>query len=63
MDGHEVLHIAVLSSTIMGAAGLALLVLWPVIFETRPAPTTIAALVASVALAGLLFLVEWLVVH
>ncbi len=47
----------------MGAAGLALLVLWPVIFETRPAPTTIAALVASVALAGLLFLVEWLVVH
>jgi hypothetical protein len=60
---HKLLHIAVLSSTIMGAAGLALLALWPVIFDTPPAPVTRSILLASVLLAGVLLLLEWRVVH
>ncbi len=60
---HDVLHIAILASTVMGGAGLALLVLWPVIFEAAPSETTRAILLGTVATAGLLFLVEWRLVH
>ena len=63
MEGHELLHVAILASTIMGAAGLALLVLWPLLFEIRPSARTVAALIAGVAVAGVLLLVEWRLVH
>ena len=47
----------------MGAAGVALLVLWPLIFDTCPSARAVALLLSSVALAGVLFLLEWRVVH
>jgi hypothetical protein len=60
---HQLLHVAILASTIMGVAALALLVLWPVIFETPLAGRTQAFLIASVGIAGFLLLLEWRVVH
>jgi hypothetical protein len=60
---HRLLHIAILSSTIMGGAGLALLVLWPVLFDTPLAGITRSILLASVLVAGVLFVLEWRVVH
>ena len=60
---HELLHIGILATTVLGAGSLALLVLWPALFD-RPLPGP-ARLVsaAAVALAGVLFLLEWRVVH
>lgn len=60
---HELLHVTVLASTILGVAALALLVLWPVIFDTPPAGITKVVLGASIGVAGFLFLLEWQVVH
>lgn len=60
---HQLLHVGILASTIMGVAALALLVLWPVIFEAPLGRRTLGALVASIGVAGLLFLLEWRVVH
>jgi hypothetical protein len=60
---HKLLHIAILSSTILGAAGLALLVLWPMIFEGPLEGITRSILLASVLVAVVLFLLEWRVVH
>lgn len=60
---HEVLHVSILAATILGAASLALLVLWPALFDS-PMPS-LARYVAlgAVGLAGVLFLLEWRVVH
>ena len=60
---HEVLHVAVLGFTILGAASLALLVLWPALFDSPMPPVARGAAAASVIAAGLLFLLEWRVVH
>lgn len=60
---HQLLHVGILVSTIMGVAALALLVLWPVIFEAPLGGRTKALLLASIGVAGLLFLMEWRVVH
>jgi hypothetical protein len=60
---HELLHIAVLASTVLGAATLALMVLWPALFDS-PMPRTARRIAGgTIALAGVLFLVEWRVVH
>ena len=60
---HEVLHVAVLGFTILGAASLALLVLWPALFDSPMPSVARGAAAASVAVAGVLFLLEWRVVH
>lgn len=60
---HEVLHVAVLGVTILGAAILALLVLWRALFDSPMPSVARGAAAASVVAAGLLFLVEWRVVH
>ena len=60
---HELLHVGVLGSTVLGAGSLALLVLWPALFEA-PLPRGARILAgAAVAVASVLFLVEWQVVH
>jgi hypothetical protein len=65
MSWHEVWHVLVLASTLVGAAGAAILLLAPVVFETYPAslrrarPLVVGLIVLGVAL----LLVEWLVVH
>ena len=60
---HQLLHVAILTSTIMGVAALALLILWPLIFDAPPAGPTKPILIVSVGVAGVLFLLEWRVVH
>ncbi len=60
---HQLLHVGILASTIMGVAALALLVLWPVIFDSPLTGRTKVVLLASVGIAGFLFLLEWRVVH
>ena len=60
---HEVLHIGILASTLLGAAGLVLLVLWP-LFADQPLPApTKAVLAGLMALGAVLFVVEWRLVH
>ena len=65
MGPHEWWHMAVLGSTLFGAAGLALLLLVPLIFDEPPAgfETAKPVIAGLVALAGLLLLTEWLGVH
>ena len=60
---HEVLHVGVLGFTILGAASLALIVLWPALFDAPMPRSARGAAAASVVAAGILFLVEWRVVH
>jgi hypothetical protein len=60
---HEVLHVSVLGFTILGAASLALLVLWPALFDSAMPPVARGAAAAAVLVAGALFLLEWQVVH
>ena len=60
---HELLHIGILASTLLGAAGLVLLVLWP-LFGEQPLPRpTRVALGALIGLGAVMFLVEWRFVH
>jgi len=62
---HDVWHVVVLVATLLGATGLALVLLAPVLFE-EPPPGLIRArpiVLALVGGAGLLLLVEWLGVH
>ena len=60
---HEVLHVAILVTTVAGVAGLALLVLWPLIGDTPLPAASRWVLGALVATAAVLFLLEWRVVH
>ncbi len=60
---HEALHISILATTILGAASLALLVLWPALFDSPLPPLARGTALAAVALAAVLFLVEWRLVH
>lgn len=60
---HNLLHVTILTSTIFGAVSLALLLLWPLIFDVPLPRATRAIAGGSVALAGVLFLLEWQVVH
>lgn len=65
MESHDLWHLVVLGATLFGAAGLAILVLMPLLFEdagdamSRYRPLAIG----GVALAGFLLVVEWLGVH
>ncbi len=60
---HEVLHIGILASTLLGAAGLVLLVLWP-LFADQPLPGATKLVLASlIGVGAILFMVEWRVVH
>ncbi|HET7483646.1 MAG TPA: hypothetical protein VFK89_12390 [Actinomycetota bacterium] len=60
---HQLLHIAILASTLMGGASLAMLVLWSAFFDgPLPSATRKVAIVTVVA-AVLLYLLEWRVVH
>ena len=60
---HEVLHVAILVTTVAGVAGLALLVLWPLVADTPLPPASRTLLGALVIVAAILFLLEWRVVH
>ena len=65
MESHDLWHLVVLGSTLMGAAGLAILLLAPLVFE-EPTPGLRQArpLVGGlVAVAAILLVVEWLGVH
>lgn len=60
---HEGLHVAILVTTVAGVAGLALLVLWPLVADATLPRGSRAVLGALVVAAGVLFLLEWRVVH
>lgn len=60
---HEVLHVSILASTVLGAGALALLVLWPALFDGPMPPLARGLAGVAVGLAALLFLVEWRLVH
>ena len=60
---HEVLHLAILASTLLGAAGLVVLVLWPLVADSPLPMPTRWALAALVALGAVLLLLEWRIVH
>jgi hypothetical protein len=62
---HEVWHVVVLAATLLGATGLALVVLAPLLFEDPPPGLTRArpVLLALAAGAALLLLAEWHAVH
>ncbi len=60
---HEALHVAILTSTLLGAAGLVLLVSWPLLADQPlPGPTR-ALLFTLIGVGAALFLVEWRLVH
>lgn len=60
---HEVLHVGILASTLLGAAGLVLLTLWP-LFADQPLPgPTRLVLAALIGLGAILLIVEWRWVH
>jgi hypothetical protein len=65
VKGHELWHVLVLGSTLFGAAGAALLLLTPLIFEAPPPGLARARplLIGAIALAVAVFSAEWLVVH
>jgi hypothetical protein len=65
VEGHDLWHLLVLGSTLMGAAGLAILVLAPFVFEEPPPGLERAkSLVGGlVLLAAVLLAAEWLGVH
>jgi hypothetical protein len=65
MSAHEVWHVIVLGSALLGAAAAALLVLAPLVFQppppglTRSRPLVIALILVAAGIVGM----EWLVVH
>lgn len=60
---HQLLHISILVSTLLAAAGLALLLLWPLVGDSPLPPATQRALVGLVVVGAALLLVEWRFVH
>jgi hypothetical protein len=62
---HEVWHIVVLTAALFGAAGAAILLLAPLVFD--PVPSGLVrrryALLAGIGLAISLIVLEWTVVH
>ena len=65
MTSHIAWHILVLGTTLMAAAGVALLLLAPLVFESPPPGLTRARpLIWGLAVGALfLLLVEWLGIH
>lgn len=65
MSLHEVWHVVVLAATLFAGAGVAIMLLAPLVFERAPEGVKKArpyVLVAAVA-AGVLLLLEWQGVH
>ena len=60
---HEALHVAILTSTLLGAAGLILLLLWPLLADQPMPGATKVVLSLLFGLGAVLFLVEWRLVH
>jgi hypothetical protein len=61
---HDLWHIAVLGSTLFGAAGLLIVALGPLVLDSPRLVARARPLVFGLlALAGLLLLLEWLLVH
>ena len=60
---HELLHVGILVTTVAGVAGLALLLLWPLVVDTPLPAASRTLLGVLVVIAGVLFLLEWRVVH
>ena len=65
MSGHDLWHILVLGSTLFAAAGLALLLLAPLVFDELPPGLTRyrPAVMALIGAAAVLVAVEWLGIH
>lgn len=66
MTRHDLWHIAVLGSTLFGGAGLVIVLLGPLVLEERarkPSQGVRRAVMGLLALAALLLLLEWLVIH
>ena len=65
MDSHEIWHVTVLATTLLGGAAAVLLVLAPLLFEETPAGLAKARpfVIGLVALAALVLILEWLAVH
>ncbi|MGH2729411.1 MAG: hypothetical protein ACRDJI_02260 [Actinomycetota bacterium] len=64
MSSHDLWHIAVLGSTLFGAAGLLIVALGPLVLDSpRGAARARPFVLGLLALAGFLLLLEWLVVH
>ncbi|MGH2697672.1 MAG: hypothetical protein ACRDJL_00555 [Actinomycetota bacterium] len=62
---HEVWHITILAATLFAAAGGAILLLAPLVFD-RPPPGLVRfrpALITGVGVAIALIILEWTVVH
>ena len=65
MDSHNLWHLIVLGSTLMGAAGLGIVLLAPLVFE-QPPPGLARfrpMVLGLVGLAAVLLAAEWLGVH
>ncbi len=65
MTTHDLWHITVLGSTLFAAAGVAIVSLGPLLFETPPPGMVRARPIVLVlgAIAAVLLAVEWLGVH
>lgn len=65
MIEHRLWHIAVLASTLLAAAGAAILLLAPLAFEELPSGLRRARpwVLGSIILATILLVVEWTSVH
>jgi hypothetical protein len=61
--GHQILHVSVLASTLIGAGGVILLLVWPLVSENPLPPATRNALVVMAIVALGLLVLEWRVVH
>lgn len=65
MSLHELWHVAVLTSTLLAAAGLAIVLLAPLVFDPPP-PGLVGARPLVLALAGVaatLLVAEWTAIH
>lgn len=65
MASHDWWHLVVLGSTLMGAAGLGIMVLGPLIFDELPPGLEGARplIWGLIFVAGVLLVSEWLLVH
>jgi hypothetical protein len=62
---HELWHAVVLATTLVGGAGLAIVLLAPLVFEAPPPGLTRArpVLLGLIGAAAVLLLVEWRAMH
>ncbi len=65
MSWHEVWHVLVLATTLLGAAGGVILLLAPVVFDEQPEGLRRARMGILVLIfgAGILLTIEWMIVH